>query len=615
MITAPNIRLSPEPPPYRVPRLDGGLNLRDERSNILDNQSPYSLNTTCDDRGALSKRPGQELVYLTSLGAGAVHLYSDYRKRDGTVKTLLHHGVKLYTQTGTAQPVQILTGLSDAEGAAFVFNDLFYYILPSGFLQYDGTTVSVVIPHIPTALVNCDPATAGSGTPLDDYNFMCNSWYQKYSYTIDATTVFYLARNADSVRVFVYGTETTLFTFDGINKVTMAVAPGAGTNHVMIQGTKAGLMDPANILNCKYNALYGGENDSRVHLTGNVDYPATVYRSGVMDPTYWPEQSSGAVGEDSDRNTGFLVHYTNLLLFKERSIWRDDFSIVSGIAVFDWRPIHSTIGCDMPNTIQMISNYPVFCNTYKGVHIVTATTVREEKNVMPVSGNINGAPYRPGLLDETKSNLVAASSVDFDNKYWLNVGDNIYVWDYNLSPYQGDDSTLAWFKWVNFNANLWLIRDRELYYGKRDMGHIVHIQQSTSIYGDEYHRLNDFGIAINGVWRSKLFHFGYPEWLKTIKEVYFRMREVANTSLTINLLDSDGNLVSAIPLISASFSWDTFNWDLFTWDVLHVPKTFRLRPKLKKTIYWQMEIVNNEINQDLPIMDMETYFNITKKVR
>ena len=127
-------------------------------------------------------------------------------------------------------------------------------------LQYDGTTVSVVVPHIPTVLVNCIPAEAGSGNVLDDYNFIGNSWNQSYSYTDTATTVFYLAKNADSVKVFVYGTETTLFTFDGVNKVTMAVAPGSGTNHVMIQGTKAGLMDPANILNCKYNALYGGEN-------------------------------------------------------------------------------------------------------------------------------------------------------------------------------------------------------------------------------------------------------------------------------------------------------------------------------------------------------------------
>jgi hypothetical protein len=607
-----------EIPPFRLSRIDGGLNLRDEQSNILDNQSPYCLNTTCDDRGALSKRPGQELLYLTSLGAGAIHLYTDYHKRDGTIKTLLHHGTKLYTQSGTDQPIEISTGLSDTEGAAFVFNDLFYYILPSGFYQYDGTTITTITAYTPTMLINCNPTVAGSGDTLEDANFLSNSWKQKFSYTDAATTVFYMKDNCDSARAWINGTETTNFTIDATDKrkITFAVAPGAGTNHVVIQGTKANFMDPNNILKCKYFALYGGENDTRVHLTGNPDHPATVYRSNVMDATYWPEQSSGAVGNDSDHNTGFLVYMTSLLLFKERSVWRDNFSLDStGKAIFDWRPIHSTIGCDMPKSIQMIANYPVFCNSYKGAFIVVATSVREEKNVMPISGNINGAPYRPGLLDETKENLISSSSVDFDNKYLLNVGTNIYVWDYALSPYQGNEDVLAWFKWDNFNANTWIIRDRELYYGKRDLGDIVHIMLSTSIHADVYHRLNDFGAAINGVWRSKLLHFGYSEWLKTIKEVYFRMREVENTSVVVRILDGGGNLVETVPLICSSFNWDRFSWDLFSWSVMNVPPTFKWRPKLKKTVYFQIEVSNDEPNLDFPLMDLVIYHTLTKKVK
>jgi hypothetical protein len=616
MITVPKMNLPADPPPYRIPRLDGGLNLRDEQSNIQDNQSPYSRNLTADDRGALSKRPGQELLYLISLGAGEIHLYVDYRKTDGTVKTLLHHGTKLYTQDGTSQPVQIYTGLSDQEGAAFVFNDLFHYVLPSGIIQYDGTTVSVITSYIPTVLENCDPATAGTGDTLEDQNFLSNSWKQKYSYTTAGVTVFYLKESATTVdNVWVYGSPVT-FTFDGVNKVTLTTGVNAGTNHVVIQATKIGLMDPNNIIKCRYHAEYGGENDTRIHLTGHPEYPATVYRSGVMDPAYWPENSSGAIGNDSDKNTGLLVHYTNLLLLKERSIWRCDFSLTeAGKPVFDWRPINSFIGCDIPKSIQLINNAPVFANTYAGVHILTSTLVRDEKNVQPISGNINGAPTRQGFLDEAKADLLVASSVDFDGKYLLNVGSNVYVWDYSLYPYQGDERILAWDIWDNFNANVWLLRDRELYYGKRDIGEIVHIMRSTSLHADIYHRLNDFGEAINGVWRSKLFHFGWPEWLKTIREVFFRTREAMNTRMTLNALDKEGQLVGSIPLISASFSWSRFSWSLFSWSVRNVPPTFKLKRKYKDVVYWQFEISNNEINQDLSIMDLEIYYSKTKKVR
>ncbi|MDP4160855.1 MAG: hypothetical protein Q8911_14010 [Bacillota bacterium] len=99
MITAPRVSLIAEPSPYRIERLDGGLNLRDEQSNILDNQSPYMLNLTCDDRGALSKRPGQTELSNIHLGSGEVHLLFDYRKKDGTIVTLLHHGSELHLVT------------------------------------------------------------------------------------------------------------------------------------------------------------------------------------------------------------------------------------------------------------------------------------------------------------------------------------------------------------------------------------------------------------------------------------------------------------------------------------------------------------------------------------
>lgn len=616
MITTPKTTILSDPEPFRLSRLDGGNNYREEQSNILDNQSPYSLNMTADDRGALSKRTGQELLYLTSLGDGEIHLYTDYRKKDGTVKTLLHHGTTLYTQSGINQPIVLQSGLSNQEGSFFVFNDIAYYVLPNGFYQYDGTTINTVNPKIPTMLINCNPAEVGSGDYLEDANYLSNSWKQSYSYTQTGVTVFYLSQNASRVDSVIVNGSSVTYTFDGANKVTLSTGVDGGTNNVIIQATKDGLMDSSNILKCKYYAEYGGENDTRVHLTGNPDYPATLYRSDVMDVTYWPENQSGAIGNDSDKNTGLLVYYTSLLLFKERSIWSDDFSLTAtGQPVFTWRPVNSSIGCDIPKSIQLINNSPVFANTYAGVHILTRTDVREEKNVMPLSGNINGAPTRPGLLDESLSDLLTSSSIDFDDKYWLNVGSKVYVWDYSLSPYGGDEKALSWFVWDNFNANQWLIRDNELYYGKRDTGEIIHFMRSTSIHADEYHRLNDFGQAINGIWRSKLFHFGLPEWLKTIKEVYFRTREVVNTRMIFNFLDKDGNLTKQIPITSSSFSWHRFSWTLFAWSVMNVPKTFRIRPNLKKTVYFQFQVENNEVNQDLSLMDLEIYSINVKRVK
>lgn len=598
--------------PFRLQRLDGGANYREEQSNILDNQSPYMINLTCDDRGALSKRPGQELLFTTSLGPGAIHLFVDYLKKDGTVKTILHHGTKLYTQSGTSQPVEIdatLT-LADAKGVSFVFNDIFYYVIGTKIITYDGTNVGSVAPKVPTVAMGVPPA--GGGTAFEDFNLLSNSWKTSFSSNGIATDYFItmpygVTLSATLFIAWVNGVikiEGVDFTVNRTaGKATWGVAPILGTDNVVIQAEGIGLMDATRITSCLYYAVYGGSNDTRIFLTGG-EYNA-VYWCSVENIAYWPENNYNFIGPDVQPNTGLLVQYNDLILFKSRSIYRISYYFDGTVATFPSYPVNSAIGCDMPESIQLIDNMPVFCNTYAGVHILTATATREEKNVRSISGNINGASYRPGLLNETKANLLASTSVDYDGKYWLNVGTKVYVWDYNLQPYDGNEDNCRWFPYSNINANCWLIRNRDLFYGKRDVGEIAHITND----------LGDFGVAINGIWRSKLLNFGLAEWLKTITEIYFRTRETANTRLTINYYNDTGNLIDAVELTSASFSWSKFSWSLFAWSVHKFPPTFKMKPKFKKVVYFQLEISNNELYQDLSIMDLTIYYNPTKKVR
>jgi hypothetical protein len=608
---------TPQAAPFRLTRIDGGLNVRDEQSQLRDNQSPSMQNVNCDDRGALQKRPGWEKVYATSLGAGAVHLVYDYRKTDGTVVTLIHHGTKLYTQADDDQPVEIHSGISNAKGAAFVFGGIFYYVDGTNFIQYNGTAVAAVTGYVPT--VTLARGYDGGGTAFENYNHLSNSW--KDSFSPDGTHgTFLLSQtglSATLVKVWLAGVEKTELTHFTVNRTTGVVdcaagtspmgVPAAGTNTLVIQAEKADLMDPTAIKGCKYAAIYGGENDTRVFLTGNPSNPATVYNSGLTDPTYWPENGDNKVGSDADHNTGLIVHYDSLILLKERSIWRMQYAVDdTGVAYFPTYPVNSAIGCDMPGSLQLIDNYPVFCNTYGGVHILLATQVREEKNVKPISGLVNGAPSRPGILDEAKADLLAATSVDWDGKYHLCVGSKVWVWDYQLSPYSSSTETLAWFPYTNINANCFLVRDLDCYFGDRTAGLAKKFTPET---------FNDGGVAIDAWWKSKLQHFGLPEWYKTINELFFRSRETANTKLTIRYFtDADVDL-DPVEVKASSFNLAKLSLDIFTMAIWNFPPVFRLRPKLKKTVYFQFEVSNNTLNQNLSFMDMVVNFVATKRVK
>lgn len=628
MITVPAMRRGSESPPFRYTRLDGGLNVQDIESEITDIQSPYLLNVVADDRGAISKRYGWINLYTNSLGAGAVHGYWDYRKIDGTTTALIHHGTKLYTQSGTNDPVEIASGLADQKGVAWVFNDTWYYVDGVAPWQYDGSSATTVIGYVPTPVMGANPTT-GLGTLNEDLNYFSNSF--KISYSGNGTTAVYqlpyTGLTATTILAWIAGvakTEGTHFTVNRTNGTIDWTAgtsphgvPASGTDNVLIQGEKANLMDRTIICKNKYVELFGGANDSRIHLTGNPDAPSTHYYSAVDDginmaPTYWPENNIRLVGSDADYNKGFKVQYDQLILLKERSIWRIEYEISdAGVVDFPAYPLNNTTGCDMPETIQLIDNNIVFSNTYAGPQILTRTDVRTERNVRPLGSNINGAPWRTGLLDEAKADLQAATSMDWDGKYIICVGSKCWLWDYSLSPYvesmdaKADQQRLSWWYWENTNANSWLIRDNVLYFGDRTTGMVKKFHTNY----------NDNGAAINGVWRSKLSYFGLPEWKKNIREVYFRTRATNDSIISITYYDDNGSSVGTVTITSASFSWASFAWDLFSWAVQRYFPPKKLKPNKKKVTYFQIEFSNNRVNENLSIMDLEIYFDLVQKAK
>jgi hypothetical protein len=146
-------------------RLDGGVSLKYVESQLNDNQSPYCINVNADDRGSLTKRLGQSNVYSSSLGVGGVN---GAFRRLFMGKNVFAWGTALYTQSGSAQPVQIMSGLANAKGTFFSYNSLLYYINGTNFVQWDGTTAQNVVGYIPT--ITLGRAPTGGGTINESLN-------------------------------------------------------------------------------------------------------------------------------------------------------------------------------------------------------------------------------------------------------------------------------------------------------------------------------------------------------------------------------------------------------------------------------------------------------------
>jgi hypothetical protein len=584
------------PPLLRIEPFKG-INLSVTPTQIDQHQSPDMINMTIDERGALNKRTGYTRLFPTSLGVGKINGMYEYRKKDGTVLFLLAHGTQLYTQSGSNQPVSIYTGLANTDIHFFTFADKCYIMDGTNYLVYDGTTVSAVTPYIPTLTISNNPA--GGGTLLEDFNLLGAGFKETFSGDgtatiyqlslkgLDATTVTAKVDNVTKV-------EGTDFTVDRVNgKVTFTVAPPTGTNNVEITAYKTQAGFPDRIKKCRFSVSFGGSNDTRAFVSGNPDFPNQIWRLGLNDPTYAPENGFYKVGNDSDKVQGFSKQYDYLVIEKERSKWMMQFVLQNGEPTFPLKPINDQVGTFARGTIQTVENNPVSLDR-TGVYMLTASTVRDERNVQHISTNVDAK-----LLAET--GLENAISVDYDRKYWIAVNGNVYVFDYSINE---------WYLYDNINASGFIEIGDELYFSSSSDGLVYRFYKET-----EPAPFNDDGVAINACWKSKHFVFGADELRKLVEKVFYSLKPMTRTSADIYYISNkkQSGLVKTTRMDLLDFTNVDFNnWSFI---VSIFPQEAVAKIKAKKITHFQLIIENNKVDEGLGLLSVGIKYRYQSEIK
>lgn len=605
---------------WKPDNLAGGLCLEDLEQKLRDNQSSKCLNVWYADR-VLSKRYGQQWELPSDISANPIISVYD-RKYKG--KVIFSSSTKLYSMDLTAHTqTEIYSALTaNKKGSFFVFNNILYYKNGAEYIQYDGTTAQPVVGKIPVVIINRTPA--GGGDLNENYNRLSpgfTTWFNG-----DGTAVAYsLPQNgldATAVTAKVNGvslTEGTGFTVDrttGI--VTFVSAPAAGQNNVSVTAYKTITAYTSSILSANLSITFGGENQgvqggTRIFVSGGTNY---IYYSGLQDPTYFPDNNYNLIGSNDEGITQFGKQYGVLVIFKRYSIYGMRYSFDGTTVRFPVTQINASIGCDMPYTVQLIDNKLVWCNTYAGVHILASTDIIDERNVKPISNNVNGTKLRPGLLAESVSNLQNASSVDYQSlgQYWLNVGSKVYMWDYSISPYSetgdtyADARRLSWWLFDNIDAACYFSDDQTLYSGSRSKGNFAKFTTT----------LTDFGDPINASYRIPLRDFGLINYYKTIKTLTLTCRTDTYTRIDINYITEreQNGRIDPQPIIIGSFSWSnpTF-WATFAWSIIVYGKSFTRYPNSKDVLYWAVDLSNNEAGRDMSIIDILVRWMQGKRIK
>lgn len=191
------------------------------------------------------------------------------------------------------------------------------------------------------------------------------------------------------------------------------------------------------------NTSLGLNGGSRLFLGGSTKdtEKALVIWSDFENPLYFSENNYAYVGDKSQRVTAFGRQGSSLIIFKEREIYSTQYTqgtvsaeelenqqaidITTHLATFPMVMIHSNIGCNCPDSIQLCRNRLVWADTNGKIYTMTTQNQYSERNVFEVGEMIE--------RQLKKEELKNARSVDWEGKYILFTPEssNAYIMDYN----------------------------------------------------------------------------------------------------------------------------------------------------------------------------------------
>ncbi|MDO4287480.1 MAG: hypothetical protein Q4C40_07130 [Eubacteriales bacterium] len=428
-------------------------------------------------------------------------IYGLHRLKDAI---LCHAGNKLWRLNPDTTTTLLYQDMNEATSTSFLMGGKLWLLDGKTYLVYDDEAIQRVqdIAFIPTTTIGSPPQ--GGGTSLEAVN-MLTPWRINTFVGDGKSTEFHL----DSRMIDLGSVQCAEYDIQSVNTVTGVVtfqtAPpdAGGLANVVIQFAKTG--NHADINKCRICGLYGGQNDTRVFVSGNPEMPNCDWQSGLYDPSYFPDTGYTKIGSDASAIMGYARQYDTQIVLKEdgqdakqylRTFQLDD----NEKPTYPLRQGAEAAGAVNPYTIDVLDGTPYYLSP-QGIMGIYGTYVTEYRTIAGVSQRIN-----PKLLREQ---LEHAAACVWDEKYYLAVGGHCYVADSR----QMENNIPEWYYWDNIPAVCFLAdtdTNGYLWFGTED-GRVC-----TFSHTDDVDAYSDDGRAISARWVTPLSALDAWDRSKTI---------------------------------------------------------------------------------------------------
>ncbi|MBE6689592.1 MAG: hypothetical protein E7588_10040 [Ruminococcaceae bacterium] len=438
---------------YPIERFTG-LNVPDSDQTALKaGESPYMKNFTITDTYSIKKRDGYTQLYDFADGTRAV-----FADNGESPRLFIASGTDIYTCPLPFDSANLKKAgsVADSDNCFFMKFGLKVYLWGGGKIQvYDEEKqeFSDIEPYIPLVAVSCN--YLGAGTPFEQVNMLTGKLRKQYTIDEDERRTFYIGdENCVKIDWLKYNGEiisADKYTFfpssNGFNMDSgEAIPQGINVLEVCYSvSDKLANENKKKITDCRYCMFYGGENDTKVFLWGNPDYPDARMWSemadGMPSAVYFGENNFTRIGDGSpirdiirqyDRQLIFCDNAAYLSYIEEKTdeLGRNYFS-------FPVRTISDNKGSLPDAQAKLIENAPVtLC--HDGLYKWISTAQRDERNTHAVSTRINAL-----LLEEE---LEKAKMYDFESRGELYIyfpNGKVYIYRYRADVFCMYDNIFA----------------------------------------------------------------------------------------------------------------------------------------------------------------------------
>jgi hypothetical protein len=508
-----------------------GVDFRGEEINIV--RSPDSLNVWKDYKytESIRTRPGMKLSVSFENPVYGVFFFRGIM--------LVHSGSKLYAVKNGEKTV-LFSGLREAKSDSFIYENVWYFKDGKYYLQYDGTTIKDVVGYIPTTSIGRKPE--GGGTIYEDINML--SPYRINTFLADGTSFDYyldaIKLDTDFAPIVTVDDKTVSedkYKVDyEAGKITFKLkddVPPApltdGRDNVSVKFKKTIKGYRENILNSTLLQVF----DNRVFVSGNADYPNTVWHCSLNDPSYFSDLDYYREGLDSAQIKGLVAGNNALWVFREPSD--------ANTTVFYHTPtIDAEYGKIYPSQHSSVTTGCIGAAINFNDDIVFFS----ERGMEGISGDITTEQvvgHRSSLVDRK---MIAAPDYknmileEWEGYLLVFIGDKVFLADSRATLSNEGHTEYEWFYWeLGKKVMCARVKDGVLYLGTED-----------GIY-----TLNDTAADIESYWVTPKDKFKSPQKMKTTNKRGCVVEATGDISVYAKVEDTDFELIGTYENITDYF--------------------------------------------------------------